>query len=92
MPSTQRIRVAALDCGTNSIRLLVSDIDEDTKTDVIRDMRIVRLGQDVDKTGHLADDAIARTLSAVGEFAALITTLDVDRLRFCATSAARDSR
>lgn len=91
MPSTQRIRVAALDCGTNSIRLLVSDIDGNAKTDVIRDMRIVRLGQDVDKTGHLADDAIARTLSATREFAALITTLGADRIRFCATSAARDA-
>lgn len=91
MPSTQRIRVAALDCGTNSIRLLVSDIEGDTKTDVIRDMRIVRLGQDVDKTGHLADEAVARTLSATREFAALVTTLGVDRIRFCATSAVRDA-
>lgn len=91
MPSDQRIRVAAIDCGTNSIRLLVSDFIGTTKTDVVRDMRIVRLGQDVDKTGHLADEAIARTLSATREFASLITTLGADRVRFCATSAARDA-
>ena len=91
MPSEQRNRVAAIDCGTNSIRLLVSDIVGDTKTDVVRDMRIVRLGQDVDKTGHLAEEAIARTLSATKEFASLIRTLGATRIRFCATSAARDA-
>jgi len=91
MPTDKRIRVAAIDCGTNSIRLLVSDITGDRKTDVVRDMRIVRLGQDVDKTGHLAEEAIARTLTATREYASLITTLGVDRIRFCATSAARDA-
>lgn len=91
MPNEQRTRVAAIDCGTNSIRLLISDITGERKTDVVRDMRIVRLGQDVDKTGHLAEEAIARTLAATREFAALITMLGVDRIRFCATSAARDA-
>ncbi|MGZ8705481.1 MAG: Ppx/GppA phosphatase family protein [Aeromicrobium sp.] len=91
MPTPKRTRVAAIDCGTNSIRLLVSDIVGDKKTDVVRDMRIVRLGQDVDKTGHLAEEAIERTVSATREYASLISTLDVDRIRFCATSAARDA-
>lgn len=91
MPTDRRNRVAAIDCGTNSIRLLVSDIVGERKTDVVRDMRIVRLGQDVDKTGHLAEEAIARTLSATREFASLITMLGVDSIRFCATSAARDA-
>jgi len=91
MSTDKRNRVAAIDCGTNSIRLLVSDIVGEDKTDLVRDMRIVRLGQDVDKTGHLADEAIARTLAATREFAALITTLGVDSVRFCATSAARDA-
>ena len=91
MAPDQRIRVAAIDCGTNSIRLLVSDLIGDRKTDVVRDMRIVRLGQDVDKTGHLAEEAIARTLAATREFASLITMLGADRIRFCATSAARDA-
>lgn len=83
--------MAAIDCGTNSIRLLVSDIAGETATDIVRDMRIVRLGQDVDKTGHLAEAAIERTLTAVREYAAQIAALDVDRVRFCATSAARDA-
>lgn len=91
MPTDRRNRVAAIDCGTNSIRLLVSDIVGERKTDVVRDMRIVRLGQDVDKTGHLAEEAIARTLSATREFASLITMLGADSIRFCATSAARDA-
>lgn len=91
MPTDTRNRVAAIDCGTNSIRLLISDIVGENKTDVVREMRIVRLGQDVDKTGHLADEAIIRTLTATREFAALITTLGADRIRFCATSAARDA-
>lgn len=91
MPTDTRNRVAVIDCGTNSIRLLISDIVGENKTDVVREMRIVRLGQDVDKTGHLADEAIIRTLTATREFAALITTLGADRIRFCATSAARDA-
>ena len=91
MPTQIRNRVAAIDCGTNSIRLLVSDIVGENKTDVVREMRIVRLGQDVDKTGRLADEAISRTLTATREFASLIMTLGADRIRFCATSAARDA-
>ena len=90
MPDT-RSRVAAIDCGTNSIRLLVSDVSGDSKTDLLREMRIVRLGQDVDRTQHLADEAVARTLSVCREFAELIAMFGVTTVRFCATSAVRDA-
>lgn len=84
-------RVAAIDCGTNSIRLLVSDIDRDVKSDVLREMRIVRLGQGVDQTGRLSDDAVGRTLAAAREYAQDIATLGAQRVAFYATSAARDA-
>jgi exopolyphosphatase/guanosine-5'-triphosphate,3'-diphosphate pyrophosphatase len=87
----QRTRVAAIDCGTNSIRLLVSDVGDHHKTDLVREMRIVRLGQDVDRTKHLADEAIARTLQATREYAELIAMFGTDQVRFCATSAVRDA-
>jgi exopolyphosphatase/guanosine-5'-triphosphate,3'-diphosphate pyrophosphatase len=88
----RRDRVAAIDCGTNSIRLLVTDITDDRESaDLVREMRIVRLGQGVDATGRLADEAIDRTLQATREYAGLITMLGADRVRFCATSAARDA-
>jgi exopolyphosphatase/guanosine-5'-triphosphate,3'-diphosphate pyrophosphatase len=87
----QRARVAAIDCGTNSIRLLITDIGDGTKTDLLREMRIVRLGQDVDRTGRLAPEAIARTLQATREYAELIAMFGVTDVRFCATSAMRDA-
>ena len=88
----RRDRVAAIDCGTNSIRLLVTDITDDgDSSELVREMRIVRLGQGVDATGRLADAAIDRTLQATREYAELITMLGADRVRFCATSAARDA-
>ena len=87
----RRDRVAAIDCGTNSIRLLITDITDDTEAEIVREMRIVRLGQGVDATGRLADEAIERTLQATREYAELITMLGADRVRFCATSAARDA-
>jgi exopolyphosphatase/guanosine-5'-triphosphate,3'-diphosphate pyrophosphatase len=86
-----RTRVAAIDCGTNSIRLLVSDVSGETKTDLLREMRVVRLGEDVDRTHHLADGAIARTLSACREYAEMIAMFGVTNVRFCATSAVRDA-
>jgi exopolyphosphatase/guanosine-5'-triphosphate,3'-diphosphate pyrophosphatase len=87
------VRVAAVDCGTNSIRLLVADLDPATGrgVDVERDMRIVRLGQDVDRTGRLAPDALARTFEACEAYAARIAELGAQRLRFVATSASRDA-
>lgn len=84
-------RVAAIDCGTNSIRLLVADVSDAGATELVREMRIVRLGQGVDATGRLAPEAIERTLAATTEYAAIITDLGVDRVRYCATSAARDA-
>lgn len=84
-------RVAAIDCGTNSIRLLISDVGEDDKSDLLREMRIVRLGEGVDHTGRLGDEAIARTLQATREYAELIAMFGVTDIRFCATSAMRDA-
>ena len=84
-------RVAAIDCGTNSIRLLVSDIDDGVKTDVLREMRIVRLGQGVDKTGRLSAEAIDRTLAAARGYSQDIAALGAQRVAFYATSAARDA-
>ncbi len=86
-----RTRVAAIDCGTNSIRLLISDVEGEGKTDLLREMRIVRLGQDVDRTHHLAEPAIERTLAVCREYAALIEMFEVSTVRFCGTSAIRDA-
>jgi exopolyphosphatase/guanosine-5'-triphosphate,3'-diphosphate pyrophosphatase len=86
------VRVAAIDCGTNSIRLLVADSDEDgTLVDVVRDMKIVRLGQDVDRTGRLAPEAIERTRVALAGYAATIRELGAEPIRMAATSASRDA-
>ena len=85
------MRVAAIDCGTNSIRLLIADIEGNNFREVVRDMEIVRLGQGVDQTGHFHPDAIARTLAAVDKFAAEIAKRGVEKIRFCATSATRDA-
>ncbi len=86
-------RVAAVDCGTNTIKLLVADLDPATgeEHELVRESRMVRLGQGVDGSGRLADEALARVFAAVEEFAALVAPHDVERVRFCATSAARDA-
>ncbi len=88
------VRVAAVDCGTNSIRLLVADVDPSAGTlvDVQRTMRIVRLGQDVDRTGRFAPDALARTFAACDDYAAAVRAAGVERVRFVATSASRDAQ
>ncbi len=85
------MRVAAIDCGTNSIRLLIADIDGSNFREFVREMEIVRLGQGVDETGQFHPDAIARTLAAVDKFAAEIAKRGVEKIRFCATSATRDA-
>lgn len=86
------MRTAAIDCGTNSIRLLIADVDGGTGlTDVVRLMRVVRLGEGVDATGKLSDAALERTFKAVDEYAALITEHGAERIRFVATSATRDA-
>lgn len=89
-------RVAAIDCGTNSIRLLIADVtahDDGTRSlvDVRREMRIVRLGQGVDATGRLADEALERTRAALHEYDELIREEGVRRTRMVATSATRDA-
>lgn len=84
------MRVAAIDCGTNSIRLLIADINEGAVTDIVRTMRIVRLGQGVDQTGQFAAEALDRTFAACDEYAAMIAEHWPARLRFVATSASRD--
>jgi exopolyphosphatase/guanosine-5'-triphosphate,3'-diphosphate pyrophosphatase len=86
-------RVAAVDCGTNTIKLLVADIDAraGTQDSLVRELRIVRLGQDVDRTGRLADEALARVFAATEEYAAIVASHDVEAVRFVATSAARDA-
>ncbi|GGO08488.1 hydrolase [Microbispora rosea subsp. aerata] len=87
-------RVAAIDCGTNSVRLLIADISGDELTDVERRMEIVRLGQDVDRTGRLAPEALERTFSAMRGYAKLIKEHSPDGavpVRVVATSATRDA-
>ena len=85
------MRVAAIDCGTNSIRLLIADVEGTNFREVFRDMEIVRLGQGVDKTGQFHPDAIVRTLAAVDKYALEIAKRGVEKIRFCATSATRDA-
>jgi exopolyphosphatase/guanosine-5'-triphosphate,3'-diphosphate pyrophosphatase len=101
-------RVAAVDCGTNSIRLLIADVDTDglnpdglnatgaahgtpRLTDVVREMRVVRLGQGVDATGEFAEEALERTFAATREYAELIRQHGAGKIRFVATSATRDA-
>ncbi|WP_432135478.1 exopolyphosphatase [Streptomyces sp. bgisy154] len=86
-------RVAAIDCGTNSIRLLVADVSPGTGelVDLDRRMTIVRLGQGVDRTGRLAPEALERTFAACREYAAVIKEHGAERVRFVATSASRDA-
>ena len=84
-------QVAVIDCGTNSIRLLIAEISGSTFKEVIRTMEIVRLGQGVDENKAFHPDAINRTLLAVKSFKEIIDKNKVDRIRFCATSATRDA-
>ena len=79
--------VAAIDCGTNTIKLLIGDLPGVA----VRETRIIRLGQGVDATGRLADEALERAFAALDDYAALVREHDVTRLRFCATSATRDA-
>jgi exopolyphosphatase / guanosine-5'-triphosphate,3'-diphosphate pyrophosphatase len=83
--------VAAIDCGTNAIRLLVADVSDGVLTDLDRRMEIVRLGQGVDATGRLSDAALERTFAACERYAAIIRELGAERVRFVATSASRDA-
>jgi exopolyphosphatase / guanosine-5'-triphosphate,3'-diphosphate pyrophosphatase len=82
--------VAAIDCGTNTIKLLLGDPADDPGG-VVRESRMVRLGQGVDATGRLAPEALERAFGAIDEYAALIRDSGARRIRFCATSATRDA-
>lgn len=79
--------VAAIDCGTNTIKLLIGDLPEVA----VRESRMVRLGQGVDATGRLAPEALSRAFAAIDEYAVLIAAHGAERIRFCATSATRDA-
>ncbi|MEI5672919.1 MULTISPECIES: Ppx/GppA phosphatase family protein [unclassified Nocardioides] len=81
--------VAAIDCGTNTVKLLIGDLPEIA----VRETRMVRLGQGVDATGRLADEALERAFAALDEYAELVRAhaVPVESIRFCATSATRDA-
>ncbi|EAR24544.1 putative exopolyphosphatase [marine actinobacterium PHSC20C1] len=85
-------RVAAIDCGTNSIRLLIADLDgRGGLTDVVRTLEVVRLGEGVDRTGRFSQAALDRTLAAIHAYADLCREHGAERIRFVATSATRDA-
>jgi exopolyphosphatase / guanosine-5'-triphosphate,3'-diphosphate pyrophosphatase len=90
-------RVAGIDCGTNSIRLLVADLPASGGVaggglaELHREMRVVRLGEGVDRTGRLSPEAIARTRAALEDYAETISRFEVERVRMVATSASRDA-
>jgi exopolyphosphatase/guanosine-5'-triphosphate,3'-diphosphate pyrophosphatase len=84
-------RVGAVDCGTNSIRLLIADVVDGRIHDLHREMRIVRLGQGVDATGEFAPEALARTRAALTDYATLLARYQVEAVRMVATSATRDA-
>ena len=88
-------RVAAIDCGTNSIRLLIAELDgSGGLTDLDRRLEIVRLGQGVDASGEFHPDALQRTFAVVDQYSELIKKagVPVERVHFVATSASRDAR
>lgn len=85
------MRVAAFDCGTNAIRLLVADVHDGGADEVLREMRIVRLGEGVDETGCFSPQALERTFAACREYAGIVTQHGVQAMRFAATSATRDA-
>jgi exopolyphosphatase / guanosine-5'-triphosphate,3'-diphosphate pyrophosphatase len=90
-------RVAAIDCGTNSIRLLVADVTVGSGgalslRDVHREQRVVRLGKGVDATGVLDPDALERTRVALADYTAVLRRKGTERVRMVATSATRDAR
>ena len=86
-------RVGAIDCGTNSIRLLIADVDPEAGklTDVLRRMEVVRLGYGVDRTGMIDPEAMRRTVAMAAEYAGQCEDLGAEAVRFVATSASRDA-
>ncbi len=88
---TQPDRVAGIDCGTNSIRLLIADVLDGRLRDLHREMRVVRLGEGVDATGRFAPAALERTREALADYTGLLAAHGVSRVRMVATSATRDA-
>jgi exopolyphosphatase/guanosine-5'-triphosphate,3'-diphosphate pyrophosphatase len=86
------VRVGAIDCGTNSIRLLVADVEGGRLDEVVREMTVVRLGEGVDRTGTFSAPALDRTFAACESYARTLDETGVERRRFVATSASRDVR
>jgi len=87
------VTVAAIDCGTNSVRLLIADVDDaGVLHERDRVMRIVRLGEGIDRTGEFSAAALERLFTALDEYEGLLRAHDVTRTRFVATSASRDAR
>ena len=84
------MKVAIIDCGTNTVRLFLGVGTSDRVTEVSRDLRFARLGQGVDATGRFHQDALERTFAIVDEYARMIADFGADKVRFVATSAARD--
>lgn len=87
---TRMSRHAAIDCGTNAIRILIADVSGGRVIDVVREMRTVRLGEGVDATGEFSEAALQRTFAACDEYSQLLADNPVESLRFIATSASRD--
>lgn len=85
-------RVAAIDCGTNSIRLLIAEFTANGVREIDRRMVIVRLGEGIDQTGEFSSDALDRTFAAIDDFAKILSNHEIDGLKFVATSASRDAR
>ncbi|MDV2431789.1 Ppx/GppA phosphatase family protein [Corynebacterium tuberculostearicum] len=86
-------RVAAIDCGTNSIRLLISEVQDDGKIrDITRTMEIIRLGAGVDATGEIAPEALERARVALEGYVRQMKFEKVTRIRMVATSATRDAK
>ncbi|MCI1902131.1 MAG: Ppx/GppA family phosphatase [Bifidobacteriaceae bacterium] len=89
---TSTVRVAGIDCGTNSIRLMIADVSSEGMSVIVpKTMEVVRLGQDIDRTHRFAPDALERTFAAARRFADIIERYDADVVRFVATSATRDA-
>ena len=85
------MRVGAIDCGTNSLRLLVADIEGNSFREVQREMRVVRLGEGIDRSKNFSEAALERTFAGIDEYVTILRRKGVESLRFCATSASRDA-
>ncbi len=85
------MKVAAIDCGTNTIKLLIADLHRGNQVELVREIRMVRLGEGVDATGRLSEAALARAFAAIDEYAQMIAEHAVTAVRMCATSAVRDA-